>query len=319
VADTIAATTQGALGLAQQHLAGSLSGQIEQARAEIVAIAAELSAWLDFSEEDLADIDRQAVTERLARIQDQLKAWISAGRTGAIVREGFRVAIIGLPNAGKSSLLNALAGYDRAIVTDVAGTTRDTLQETIEVEGLAVHIVDTAGLNDDPDQVEAIGIERALAAAGSAQLLIVTASADQYLEPLASNLEPLDSNKLLAVQTKVDVLTGPVDWPFKTDGTIRTSAKTGEGLNELRRRIYQAAIDEAELPSVLTANERHLAALRNCSELLSEVMSSLAAEAPLDVVAAGLTEAAQELTTIVGVNVGSEVIDAIFSRFCIGK
>ncbi len=317
VAEVIAADTQAALALSQSQLAGALSRQIEELRGDVVAIVAELSAWLDFSEEDLADIDRFELTARIENIAQTIDRLVGHAKQGAVVRDGLLVALIGLPNAGKSSLLNALSGYSRAIVTEIPGTTRDTLAERIEVNGLGVRLIDTAGVSATKDRVEELGVRRALDAAQTAGLILLCASSDQDISRFGPALAKVTA-PMLGVQTKVDIAKGKIEWPVTPLSIIKTSAKKGSGLNELRQAIYEMALGgNSELP--LTASQRHIEAMAKAYEYLTETLEALDQDAPLDVIAGHLTLAAESLATIAGVNVSREVIDSIFSRFCIGK
>jgi tRNA modification GTPase len=320
VADVIHAETSGALSIAQTGLSGELSQNVEAARAGIVELVAELSAWLDFSEEDLAEIDRGELDKKIEKIGQEIYVWIKSAKQGALLRDGAVAAIIGLPNAGKSSLLNALAGYDRAIVTNIPGTTRDSLEERIEISGLLVRLVDTAGITESSDLVESMGVERARATLQSANVILLCASADQDMSKLKQLLidDQADLKTIIGVQTKIDEHTTAITWPVGTQLTVTTSAKTGQGLDQLREAL--ASVLMAEHPtSILVANGRHLAALEEGIANLVEAQMALKQGMSLDIVAGQLTLAAESLSTILGVSVDREVINAIFSRFCIGK
>jgi tRNA modification GTPase len=316
VADLIAAHSASAVRQAGQNLAGELSKQVNDVRSEVVNLVAELSANLDFSEEDVPDMDGAKLHSRIVILIEKLNNWLTAAKSGAVMRDGFTVAIVGLPNAGKSSLLNALAGHERAIVTPIAGTTRDTLDETIEVKGLAIRLIDTAGLREGADTVEAKGIERARSAMNTADAVMMTASAKQDVSVL--DVGNVSGRPLIAVQTKIDAEAGEIDWPVTPDYNLKTSAKSGAGIQELKLELYSAATNGGTAETAVTANTRHLEALteaRNCLVSAAEA----ARTQPPDIVAADLGLAADALAAITGADVGQSVVDAIFSRFCIGK
>ncbi len=317
VADVIAASSTSAVKLATAQLAGSLSRQVGEQRAALVGIVAMLVANLDFGEEDIPDIDADELLADLQRIQATMNSWLASSKQGMIMRHGLAVAIVGLPNAGKSSLLNALIGYERAIVTNIAGTTRDTLEEQIEIDGLAVRIVDTAGLTETSDVVEGIGVARAHLAAEEADLVLLCAAADQDLGQL--KFKPPKGIPMIGVQTKIDELSGAIGWPKSVEKSVATSAKTGQGLDELRHVISQAAGETGSGEMPVLANLRHIEAVRESLGYLEQTIQALEDEAPLDIVAGELTLAAEALSSIVGENVGKEIIDAVFSKFCIGK
>ncbi|MFI5240302.1 MAG: tRNA uridine-5-carboxymethylaminomethyl(34) synthesis GTPase MnmE [Candidatus Saccharimonadia bacterium] len=322
VGEAIAADTTAALRQAELKASGVVSGQIEQLRARLVAQIAKLSANLDFGEEDIADIDLTVLERELADIASQIQEWLAAADTAAIISDGLGVAIVGLPNAGKSSLLNVLVGFERAIVTTQPGTTRDTLSEEVSIRGVKVRFVDTAGLRAARDEVEKLGIGRSLVSSRQAQVVLVAASADQNMAKLRLEIGRLslsDDAIVVGVQTKIDTFKSTITWPFGTQAVIRTSAITGEGLSNLRETIYRLGIGSIRLDAAVITSARQLATLRSGSELLSAAQAAISAGATTDVIAGELTVAAEQLGGLLGEAVSTEVIDAIFANFCIGK
>lgn len=310
VGDLIHATSTQALELARNQMGGAWSREVIEVEKQVLAIMAHASAWLDFGEEDISDYTGSEVAKELSTIITRIEKWVAGAAGAQIIRDGFKVALVGLPNAGKSSLLNALVGFDRAIVTDVAGTTRDTIEYQLHINGYLIQLIDTAGLHDSDDRVEAIGIERTRVAAASAHAVLVLVAPDQSIDDLKDQLP--ENVPQLIIQTKSDLGQNNII-------TIKTSSKTGEGIDELRAKLGELAEEAAHAESAITANTRQLAALSQAHDELIKARDAAASDMPLDLLSVHLSAAADSLASVTGTHTSEAMLDVIFSTFCIGK
>ncbi len=324
IADLIDASTEAAARSATQSLSGAFSNEIHTLRDALIHLRMLVEATLDFPEEEIDFLKKADAQGQLDRLQAALGAVMQRAKQGALLREGIKVVIAGQPNAGKSSLLNALAGAELAIVTPVPGTTRDKVQQTIQIEGVPVHIVDTAGLRDSTDAVEQIGIARAWEAIEGADAVLflhdlTRASAIEYIAADAHIAGAIarkvpQSVPVIDVWNKVDAV-----GPAGHDG-ITLSAKTGLGLDALRQRLLQAAGWQATSGGVFIARARHMEALREVDDHLMEAAAHLAARAQsLDLLAEELRLGQNALNAITGEFTSDDLLGVIFSSFCIGK
>lgn len=326
IADLIDASTEAAARSASRSLAGDFSREVHQLRDALVHLRMLVEATLDFPEEEI-DFLRQADAQgQLTRLQETLAAVLRRARQGALLREGIKVVIAGQPNAGKSSLLNALAGAELAIVTPIPGTTRDVVSQTIQIEGVPVHVVDTAGLRESQDVVERIGIERAWGQIAQADAVLFLhdltrageaayQAADEVLQQQLRERVPA-SLPVLQLWNKADAVV-PAQVP--PEG-LRLSARTGDGLQALRRRLLELAGWQATSEGVYIARERHLQALRRVDAHLAEADARLAGGAQaLDLLAEELRLAQNALNEITGEFSADDLLGVIFSSFCIGK
>lgn len=318
VMDLINAGAERSAKSALAQLEGRLSVRIADVERELLDALSGLEAAIDYPEE-LEDDVTSALPEVLAAAERELQALAGAGLSGRVLREGARVAIVGRPNAGKSSLLNALAGAERAIVTQFAGTTRDVLEETVSMEGVPVTLYDTAGIRAADDPVERIGVERARLAAERADLLLVCfdAAAPLTEEDLAL-LRETEGRPRIAVCNKSDL---PALWSAETlaaqgISACSVSAETGEGLAALRHAIAVRVAPEQE--SALVTNARHIEALQLAAAAVAEARQN-AGGAELELVATDLREALSALGQITGRTAAADLIERIFSKFCVGK
>jgi tRNA modification GTPase len=324
VADLIDASTEAAARSAGRSLAGAFSQEVEGLRAAIVDLRMLVEATLDFPEEDIDFLETADAHGRLDRLAAAVDAVLDRARQGALLREGIRVVLAGQPNVGKSSLLNALAGAELAIVTPIPGTTRDKVSETIQIEGVPLHVSDTAGLRHDDDaadEVERIGMARSWDAIADADAVIFLHDLTRRGEPayeageatIARRLQVGDGARVLHVHNKADAADA-------TEPGLAVSARTGQGLDALRRALLERAGWHAAPEGVFIARARHVHALQRTREHLQEAQR-LAAEsnAALDLLAEELRLAHDALGEITGAFSADDLLGEIFSRFCIGK
>jgi tRNA modification GTPase len=328
VADLIDASTEAAARSAAESLAGTFSREVEALHGRIVQLRLLVEATLDFPEEDI-DFLRQADAEgQLAAIAAALDATLDRARQGALLREGIKVVLAGQPNVGKSSLLNALAGAELAIVTPIPGTTRDQIGQTIQIEGVPLHVVDTAGLRESDDEVERIGVQRSWQAIGAADAVLFLhdltrrgradydAAEARIAERLGLGSAEAPAARVLHVFNKVDAAAPPALPP----GAIALSAKRGEGLDVLRRALLEHVGWHAVPEGRFIARERHVQALRATKVHLERAAGQLHAPQPaLDLFAEELRLAHDALGAITGRMTPDELLGEIFGRFCIGK
>jgi tRNA modification GTPase len=330
VADLIDASTEAAARSASRSLAGVFSSRVHALRDALVNLRMLVEATLDFPEEEIDFLQKADASGQLQRLRQSLAEVQAQARQGALLRDGLQVVIAGQPNAGKSSLLNALAGAELAIVTPVAGTTRDVVQQTIQIEGVPLHVMDTAGLRDGPDvdEVEKIGIERAWDRIQRADAVLfvhdLSRSADAtYRAADATIAAQLPAGvPVLQVwnkQDQCDAATLATRLEGQADA-LAISAKHGAGLETLRRRLLEIAGWEQPGDGLFMARERHLQALRRVDEHLQGAHERLAAQGEhLDLLAEELRLAQQALGDITGEFTADDLLGEIFSRFCIGK
>jgi tRNA modification GTPase len=319
VADLIEASTFEAAQSAMRSLAGVFSQHVQALRKHLIDLRLYIEACLDFPEEDIDFISQGKVAEKLTAIFTELNMVFAGASQGRILREGLQVVLIGQPNVGKSSLLNQLSGEDVAIVTSVAGTTRDTLKSSIQISGVPLHIIDTAGLRETEDEVEGLGIARAWKAVETANiaLLILDARHGIQAEDQAI-LDKLPQNlPLLQIANKSD-LAKELPRKVQKNGvtTIYLSAKTGEGLPLLRQHFLQVAGWQTGTEGAFSARERHLQALAEVHSCLERASNKT--QQP-ELIAEELRLAQEALNCITGEFTNDDLLGEIFSRFCIGK
>ncbi len=320
VADLIEASTAAAARSAVRSLSGRFSDEIRRICDALIDLRMLVEATLDFPEEEVEFLERARAVPRLEGIRGELAGVLDRARQGALLRSGMNVVLVGEPNVGKSSLLNQLAGEERAIVTEIAGTTRDALRETIQIEGIPLHIIDTAGLRDTEDMVERLGIERTWREIERADVILrlvdltreeVTAAATDIEDRLPAGVERI------TVLNKIDLCARTVGRE-EAGGRVllAVSAKSGAGIDLLRSELLRIAGWHTHGEDVILARERHLHALRAA---LGHVESAGQVTSALELFAEELRLAQESLNEITGEFTADDLLGVIFSRFCIGK
>ncbi|AKJ69640.1 tRNA modification GTPase TrmE [Pandoraea thiooxydans] len=325
VADLIEASTEAAARSASRSLDGIFSREIHALVDALIQLRMLVEATLDFPEEEIDFLQRADALGQLARIQEKLAQVLADARQGALLREGLNVVLAGQPNVGKSSLLNALAGAELAIVTPIAGTTRDKVQQTIQIEGIPLHIIDTAGLRETQDEVEQIGVARSWHEIEKADVILHLLDAREGMTPADAEIAARfpAGIPVVRVLNKTD-LTGQAPGVAAADAgtplSLHLSAKAGQGIDLLRAELLKIAGWQAGHESVFLARERHLTALRQAREHLAVAAAHAAQNAQaLDLFAEELRLAQEQLNSITGEFTPDDLLGVIFSRFCIGK
>jgi tRNA modification GTPase len=326
VADLIEASTEAAARSAGRSLTGAFSDEVNALRAKLIDLRMLVEATLDFPEEEIDFLEKANARGRLQAITEQLDAVLDRARQGALLREGITVVLAGQPNVGKSSLLNALAGAELAIVTPIAGTTRDKVSSTIQIEGVPLHVIDTAGLRESVDEVERIGVARSWSEIERADAVLLLHDLTRIGEPAydAGQVQveqrlhaALPGNdRLLHVYNKVDAAPAHAKPPVG----LALSARTGAGIDALRTKLLELAGWHAQPEGLFIARTRHVQALREAREHLGVALAQAArSDAALDLLAEELRLAHDALGEITGAFGADELLGEIFSRFCIGK
>ncbi len=318
IADLINSGTAQAARAALRSLSGAFSAAVVELTEQLTRLRMYVEAAIDFPEEELDFLSDDALQARLKTCRTAFDALLQQAQVGRVLRDGYRVVIVGKPNAGKSSLLNRLSGEEAAIVTEIAGTTRDILREQINIDGLAVELVDTAGLRTDPDRIEAEGIRRARKAMQSADAVLWIQDASDATPPELDEAVP-DGIPIIVVRNKIDLTAETPGSSGDTQSVVNLSAKGGQGVDALRARIRQLAGYENLGEGAFTARRRHIDALRRAADHFAAGEVALNDAHAGELLAEELRLAQIDLGEITGTVSSDDLLGRIFSEFCIGK
>jgi tRNA modification GTPase len=318
VRDLIEATTLYQARIAAQQVEGSVSGRLKPVKEQLLELIALLEAGIDFAEDDISVAPTQEILRRIEPVSAAVRALIASFAYGKLVHEGFTLAIVGRPNVGKSSLFNRLLEQERAIVTEIPGTTRDLVSETASLEGIPVRFVDTAGIRAGQDIVEKLGIERSYQAMADADLTLVVVDISEPLqqEDLALVGKATEQGRLLIAGNKIDL-----QRPDELHGALAVSALTGEGISELRRAIIDALAPRGRLEQEggFITSLRHEQLLEESREALDQAATAAALGIPHEMLLLDLYAALKPIDGITGATTADDILNRIFSTFCIGK
>ena len=315
VADVIASDSQWSHNIASTQMRGGYSSKLTELRGELMRLCSLLELELDFSEEDVEFAERSTLRTMLCQVEQQVSMLMSSFSVGNAIKNGVNVAIVGEPNVGKSTLLNALVEDDRAMVSDVAGTTRDTIEATTTIDGIRFRFVDTAGLRETDNQLEQMGITRTYRAIENAHVILHLTSAEN---PEFQNIKLKDKQAYIKVINKIDKLTSTID--LSAHNALAISAKEAQGIDKLREML-RSTIDTSTLNrnSVVVSNMRHYAALKSAHQALESALAALDNALPSDLISEDIRQVLHHLGEITGEVTSDDILHTIFSKFCIGK
>ena len=321
VIDLIEAETADAAANAAGQVGGALLRKLEPVYSELVSIMSHFHAVLDYPDEDIDDFLLTGYTETLTQQKQKLEKLLATAQRGSIVKNGVRAVILGRPNAGKSSLLNALAGYERVIVTDIPGTTRDTVEEKIKLGSLVLHLVDTAGIRETADTVERLGVQRAVDAAKEADLamVVIDGSAPLGEEDRRAMDAAKQAMNAICILSKCDLpqIIRPEDLPFET--VLPISAVTGAGIEALSPAVEQLFASGVPCDGSLLTNSRHISAITRARDAITRTEESMLYGATPDAVLLDVEDALSAIAEVTGKSMREDITSDIFSRFCVGK
>lgn len=322
VIDIINSPSSLALSVAANQLGGALSSDINELRDKVLEILSQINVTIDYPEEDIDDVEKETLMNDLNGVKSKISELLETAHRGKLIRDGINTVICGKPNVGKSSILNLLARDSRAIVTDIAGTTRDVIEERISVGNVVLNVYDTAGIRDTSDRIESLGIDKSKEYIKNAELvLFVVDSSTGITDDDKEIFNSLNNKNVIVIFNKSDISEISCDDLFKGYNVIKLSAKTGDGLDDLTSLIedmFNLGKIAAGDNSAIT-NLRHKEALAKAHTSLSAAIDALTDFIPYDIVSIDLTDCASHLGEITGKTVSDEIVDKIFARFCLGK
>jgi tRNA modification GTPase len=322
VLDVINSLTEQSRKAALEQLQGGLSGKIEEVRDKLINLTAVVETFIDFPEEDIEPTSKKELEERVDEINRHLKALIENARYGRVLREGLKAAIIGRPNVGKSSLLNALLELDRVIVTEMPGTTRDVIEEYLDINGLPVRIMDTAGIRESADIAESEGVARSLRAMKDADIVLLVLDGSNSLHDTDMELiEKSGSGNSILVINKSDLPSEiPQDSLPNNRPSVKISARQGTGLDELKNEIVRTSLKEAVgTGDAIATNVRHIKAIERAYHSINAFTKNLKKGVSPEFLAVDLRDGLDALGEIIGITTPEDILNKIFSEFCIGK
>ena len=327
VADVIASDSRASLFLAMKNLRGEISNKIKQLRKQLLHFASMLELELDFSEEDVEFADRESMRQLMNDLHDEIEMLVSSFSVGNAIKNGFPVAIVGCPNVGKSTLLNALLNEERAIVSDIPGTTRDTIEDTLVIDGQTFRFIDTAGIRDSHDIIEQFGIERTYQSIDKAMIVLYVIHATDLddtdkIAQIDNFLQTIDKSnkKLYLVANKSDLLPNfPQRGQYKGFDIFYISAKHKKNMDILTEELKDFAGSSTHEKQTLVSNIRHYEALRKGLDAITEAQNAFDNAMPDDLVAADIRQALYHLAEVTGQISNEDILNTIFSKFCIGK
>lgn len=324
VIDVINAKTDKEAKVSLRQLEGNLSSEISEIRREIISLLADIEVTIDYPEYDIEEVTNKRILDALIVVEEKLNKMENSFENGKIIRDGIKTAIIGRPNAGKSSLLNVILKEERAIVTDVEGTTRDTIEEYIQIDGIPLKIIDTAGIRNARDEVEKIGVKKAIEIAKDSDIVIAIFDSTRELNEEDEEILKLVKEKnAIIILNKIDLKNEKnIEKIEKLNKPIvRISTKTKEGIDDLYNKISEIykLKEIANNGELIVSNNRHKKLIRNAKANLITAKQTIIDKMPIDIISANLKEIIEELGKITGETVTEDVINEIFSKFCLGK
>ena len=326
IIDVIKSKTDMAHEVAQSQLEGSLAKKIKDLRMNVTEVLAHLEVSIDFAEEDVEEITYQTLEEKALELRNEIKKLYDTAESGKILRDGLKTVIVGKPNVGKSSLLNSILGENRAIVTDIAGTTRDVIEEFVNIKGIPLKIVDTAGIRETEDVVEKIGVEKSRESFSTADLVIMVLDASRKLsEEDMEILESLKNKKTIVLLNKMDIEPQieleKIEEFINSEDIIKISALKHQGIEELQDKIeamvYHGSVKNSS--NLMITNSRHKDALFKAYESINDAISAIEQRMPYDFIEVDFKNIWDYLGYINGDTVREDLLDTIFANFCIGK